>query len=197
VVGGHRRDDDTDFPRHRHWFVTSGANPQMNEQSWCPTVQVGACQLCCFSSGGLFTACCRRHAVVTVSAKTSSPVALLHNFWPATVPWGLTPTALRVRTRVTSRSSVHPFDWGQPSTRDAALSGARAPHVCYSPGLVFPGVSERIAQWADRARSLGHRTATPINNRATKLPLVFLSLTNSVNMIGSFYVTISGTAVRP
>src|SRR5680860_1074332 len=67
---------------------------QMNEESWCPTVQVGSRQLCCFSSGGLFTPCCRRQAVVTVSAKTSSPAALLHNFWPATVPWGLTPTAL-------------------------------------------------------------------------------------------------------
>ena len=58
-----------------------------------------------------------------------------------------------VPTRVASRQSAHPFDWAQPSTWGAALSGANAAYVCYSPDLAFPGVSDLIAQFADRARS--------------------------------------------
>ena len=58
-----------------------------------------------------------------------------------------------VPARVASRRSVHPFDWAQPSTWGAALSGVGAVYVCYSPDLAFPGVSDLIAQFADRARA--------------------------------------------
>jgi uncharacterized protein YbjT (DUF2867 family) len=56
-------------------------------------------------------------------------------------------------TRVASRRSARPFDWAQPATWDAALSGTDAAYVCYSPDLAFPGVSDLIAQFADRARA--------------------------------------------
>ncbi len=61
--------------------------------SWCPGAQVGARELCCFSSGELFTPRCRRQAVVAVSAKLL-PRCAPPQLWPATAPWGLTPTAL-------------------------------------------------------------------------------------------------------
>ena len=58
-----------------------------------------------------------------------------------------------VPTRAASRRSAHPFDWAQPSTWDAALSGVGTAYVCYSPDLAFPGVSDLMAQFADRARA--------------------------------------------
>jgi uncharacterized protein YbjT (DUF2867 family) len=42
-----------------------------------------------------------------------------------------------VPTRVASRRSVHPFDWAQPSSGDAALSGVGAAYVCYSPDVAL------------------------------------------------------------
>ena len=56
-----------------------------------------------------------------------------------------------VPTRVASRRGAQPFDWAQPSTWDAALSGVGAAYICYSPDLAFPGVAELIAQFAERA----------------------------------------------
>lgn len=56
-------------------------------------------------------------------------------------------------TRVASRRSACAFDWAQPSTWDDALSGADAAYVCYSPDLAFPGASELIAQFAERAHA--------------------------------------------
>lgn len=58
-----------------------------------------------------------------------------------------------VPTRVASRRFAHPFDWARPATWDTALSGACAAYVCYSPDLAFPGASDLIEQFADRARA--------------------------------------------
>lgn len=63
-----------------------------------------------------------------------------------------------IQTRVASRRGETPFLWDDRSTWDAALQGASAAYVCYSPDLAFPGVAELMAEFAERARSLGvHR----------------------------------------
>ena len=59
-----------------------------------------------------------------------------------------------VQTRVASRRSRQPFLWDDRSTWDAALRGASAAYVCYSPDLAFPGVAGLIGEFAERARSL-------------------------------------------
>ncbi len=59
-----------------------------------------------------------------------------------------------IQTRVASRRGKKPFLWDDRSTWDAALRGASAAYVCYSPDLAFPGVAELIGEFAERARSL-------------------------------------------
>lgn len=59
-----------------------------------------------------------------------------------------------IPTRVASRRGSSPFRWEDRSTWDAALRGASAAYLCYSPDLAFPGVAELIGEFAQRARSL-------------------------------------------
>lgn len=59
-----------------------------------------------------------------------------------------------IQTRVASRWGKTPFLWDDRSTWDAALEGASAAYVCYSPDLAFPGVAELMGEFAERARSL-------------------------------------------
>jgi uncharacterized protein YbjT (DUF2867 family) len=46
--------------------------------------------------------------------------------------------------RPVSRSSAVRFDWEDPTTWSAALDGASAAYITYSPDLAFPGAEQRI-----------------------------------------------------
>ncbi|WP_167138498.1 NmrA family transcriptional regulator [Diaminobutyricimonas sp. TR449] len=70
-----------------------------------------------------------------------------------------------IPTRIGSRSAVQPFDWDDPSTWDAALTGVSAAYVCYSPDLAFPGVSEMIADFAQHARRRDVRRLVILSGR--------------------------------
>jgi len=70
-----------------------------------------------------------------------------------------------VSTRVASRASSQPFDWHDPATWDAALSGCTAAYLCYSPDLAFPGVAELMARFATRADVLGVRRLVLLSGR--------------------------------
>jgi uncharacterized protein YbjT (DUF2867 family) len=61
---------------------------------------------------------------------------------------------LRARSlpvRIGSRHGLTPFDWDDPTTWTAALDGARAAYVSYSPDLAAPGAPEAVRAFADAA----------------------------------------------
>ncbi|MCX5121739.1 NmrA family transcriptional regulator [Micromonospora sp. NBC_00362] len=47
-----------------------------------------------------------------------------------------------------SRSTAIRFDWNDPATWDAALAGAGAAYITYSPDLAFPGADKQIEMLA-------------------------------------------------
>ena len=66
-------------------------------------------------------------------------------------------TARGVPTRIASRSSETRFDWADRSTWDAALDGASAAYLTYSPDLAVPEAPADIEALAGRAVSRGIR----------------------------------------
>ena len=56
-----------------------------------------------------------------------------------------------VPVRIGSRTSAIPFDWDDPSTWDAALSGTGAAYISYYPDLAVPGAPEAVQALADAA----------------------------------------------
>lgn len=67
--------------------------------------------------------------------------------------------------RAVSRSTSPRFDWDDPGTWAAALTGADAAYVTYHPDLAFPGVPELIAQFSAAARAAGVRGAVLLSGR--------------------------------
>ncbi|GAA2648038.1 NAD(P)H-binding protein [Streptomyces vastus] len=59
--------------------------------------------------------------------------------------------------RAASRGGEVRFDWYDSSTWDAALRGADAAYLAYSPDVGAPGADESIAGFARRAQELGVR----------------------------------------
>ncbi|MEP7764126.1 NAD(P)H-binding protein [Sanguibacter sp. 25GB23B1] len=60
-----------------------------------------------------------------------------------------------VEVRVGSRSGVPAFDWEDRGTWGPALDGMTAVYVTYYPDLAFPGVADRVADFAAVAVSAG------------------------------------------
>lgn len=63
--------------------------------------------------------------------------------------------ALGHETRIASRSTTPSFDWNDRTTWDAALAGATAAYVTYSPDLAIPGATDAIRAFVDRAVETG------------------------------------------
>ncbi|GAB7189367.1 NAD(P)H-binding protein [Kineococcus sp. NUM-3379] len=60
-----------------------------------------------------------------------------------------------VAARTASRSGEVRFDWDDPASWPAALQGAGAAYVAYSPDLTVPGAAERVAALAALAQRSG------------------------------------------
>ncbi|MCB0963702.1 MAG: NAD(P)H-binding protein [Acidimicrobiales bacterium] len=56
-----------------------------------------------------------------------------------------------IPVRIGSRASAVPFDWNEPTTWPAALSGVRAAYVSYYPDLAVPGAPEAVQALAEAA----------------------------------------------
>lgn len=54
-----------------------------------------------------------------------------------------------------TRSAAIPFDWEQPDTWPAALSGVSKAYVTYFPDLAFPGAVEKVEAFCDVAKTTG------------------------------------------
>ncbi|MFO7253723.1 MAG: NAD(P)H-binding protein [Actinomycetes bacterium] len=67
--------------------------------------------------------------------------------------------------RVGSRAGSPPFDWDDPGTWPAALSGAAAVYLTYQPDLAVPGAAERIADFARLAARSGVRRVVMLSGR--------------------------------
>ncbi|WP_104435063.1 NmrA family transcriptional regulator [Kineococcus xinjiangensis] len=63
--------------------------------------------------------------------------------------------ALGVAVRAASRAGAPSFDWNVPDSWNAALDGAGAAYVCYSPDLAVPGAPEVVAGFARHATEAG------------------------------------------
>jgi steroid delta-isomerase-like uncharacterized protein len=70
-----------------------------------------------------------------------------------------------VPTRIGSRSSETRFDWADRSTWDAALDGASAAYVTYSPDLAVPEAPPDIEELAGRAAARGIRRLVLLSGR--------------------------------
>lgn len=57
-----------------------------------------------------------------------------------------------VEVRPVARSTAVRFDWDEPDTWDAALAGAGAAYLTYSPDLAFPGADKQIGALAEMLR---------------------------------------------
>src|SRR5690349_21720926 len=63
--------------------------------------------------------------------------------------------ALGIPTRVGSRSGTPPFDWTDPGTWAAALSGVDAAYVAYVPDLAVPDAPKAIETFTAEAARQG------------------------------------------
>lgn len=70
-----------------------------------------------------------------------------------------------------ARSAPIPFDWADETTWRPALSGMRAAHISYSPGLAFPGAAEKIEALAALARTLGTGRRVLLSGRGGTLAM--------------------------
>ena len=60
-----------------------------------------------------------------------------------------------VPTRAVSRSTEPSFDWNDPATWDAALEGAKAAYISYSPDLAVPGATDAVHAFVNKAVTHG------------------------------------------
>ncbi|MEM9386505.1 MAG: NAD(P)H-binding protein [Pseudomonadota bacterium] len=63
--------------------------------------------------------------------------------------------AADIPVRLGSRSAVPSFDWGQESTWETCLQGARAVYINYAPDLAMPGATDAITALVARATHHG------------------------------------------
>lgn len=60
-----------------------------------------------------------------------------------------------IAVRAGSRAAVPPFDWEHPSTWPAALDGATAAYIAYSPDLAMPGAVDTVDAFCRAATDAG------------------------------------------
>ena len=70
-----------------------------------------------------------------------------------------------VPTRVGSRASDPPFDWGDESTWGAALDGVTAAYISYAPDLAIPGATDAIHAFVERGVEQGVRRLVLLSGR--------------------------------
>ena len=70
-----------------------------------------------------------------------------------------------IPVRIGSRSSGVPFDWEDPTTWEAALTGVRSAYVTYYPDLAAPGATTAIAELAEVALRVGTRRLVLLSGR--------------------------------
>jgi uncharacterized protein YbjT (DUF2867 family) len=73
--------------------------------------------------------------------------------------------ALGRPVRIGSRAADPPFDWDDPATWTAPLSGATAVYVTYQPDLAFPGAAETVGAFARQAAAAGVRRLVLLSGR--------------------------------
>ncbi len=71
-------------------------------------------------------------------------------------------------TRIASRSAETRFDWDDPSTWAAALTGVSAAYVAYSPDLAVPEAPDAIRELARMAADRGVRRLVLLSGRGEK-----------------------------
>lgn len=74
-------------------------------------------------------------------------------------------TAVRIRTRIASRTSGTRFDWNDQSTWQPAMSGVEAAYVTYAPDLAVPESSTHIEELAELAYREGVRRMVLLSGR--------------------------------
>ncbi|MBC3767047.1 NmrA family NAD(P)-binding protein [Neptunicella marina] len=74
-------------------------------------------------------------------------------------------TDKNIEVRKASRSSDTFFDWQQPSSWDAALTGVQAAYVTYFPDLALPSAPAHIQQFCELARQKGVEHITLLSGR--------------------------------
>lgn len=67
--------------------------------------------------------------------------------------------------RAASRRADPPFEWSDPTTWPAALEGAAAVYLCYSPDLAVPGAAGTVGRLAEEAVSAGARRLVLLSGR--------------------------------
>ncbi|KAA5826558.1 hypothetical protein ABT337_17680 [Saccharopolyspora hirsuta] len=76
-------------------------------------------------------------------------------------------TSLGRPVRAGSRSATPPFDWADPATWPAVLSGVGAVYVSYQPDLAVPGAAEAVGEIAAAAgRDVAFSSISPEQYRA-------------------------------
>lgn len=73
--------------------------------------------------------------------------------------------AAGVPTRSVGRSTPITFDWADSATWRAAVTGARAAYVAYSPDIAAPGAAEVIDEFLDTLRASGIEHVTLLSGR--------------------------------
>jgi uncharacterized protein YbjT (DUF2867 family) len=74
-------------------------------------------------------------------------------------------TARGVPVRIGSRAGTPPFDWQDPGTWPAALSGVDSAYLSYYPDLAFPGAAAAIRSFAELATGRGVRRLVLLSGR--------------------------------
>ena len=67
--------------------------------------------------------------------------------------------------RLASRAGRPPFDWEDAGTWDAALEGVRSVYLTYQPDIGFPGGSERVSTFTQRAVANGVQRLVLLSGR--------------------------------
>lgn len=70
-----------------------------------------------------------------------------------------------IETRIGSRSSVPAFDWQAPDEWDAALAGAHAVYISYTPDLAVPAAKDSIQRLVHRAKAFGVKQLVLLSGR--------------------------------
>ncbi|HAE93299.1 NAD(P)H-binding protein [Hyphomonas atlantica] len=73
--------------------------------------------------------------------------------------------SMGVETRIGSRSAVPAFDWQVPAGWDAALKGAHAVYISYTPDLAVPAAKDAIQELTHRAKALGVKHLVLLSGR--------------------------------
>ncbi|MEL6386981.1 MAG: NAD(P)H-binding protein [Pseudomonadota bacterium] len=67
--------------------------------------------------------------------------------------------------RIGSRSAVPCFDWDNEASWDAALKGVSAVYITYAPDLAFPGATDAIQTFVNKARKAGVKRLVLLSGR--------------------------------